>query len=73
MQMIRGYSGQQPGDPERAAAAIVQAVETPDRPLRLLLGRMALEAATAKLNTLQREFAQGAAASIAADYPDGSP
>jgi NAD(P)-dependent dehydrogenase (short-subunit alcohol dehydrogenase family) len=71
MQMIRGYSGQQPGDPERAAAAIVQAVETPDRPLRLLLGRMALETATAKLSTLQREFAQGAAVSVDADYPDG--
>ena len=40
--MIRGYSGKQPGDPVRAAAAIVEAVETPDAPLRLMLGKAAL-------------------------------
>ena len=71
MRMIRGYSGQQPGDPERAATAIMQAVEAQDPPPRLLLGRMALETATAKLTALQETFAVGAAVSIAADYPEG--
>jgi NAD(P)-dependent dehydrogenase (short-subunit alcohol dehydrogenase family) len=42
--MIRGYSGKQPGDPVRAAAAIVQAVEAPEPPLRLMLGKAALAA-----------------------------
>ncbi len=41
--MIRASSGNQAGDPVRAAAAIIAAVEAKDPPLRLLLGRMALE------------------------------
>jgi hypothetical protein len=48
MRTIRGYSGQQPGDPARAAAAIVQTVES-DHPLRLLLDKIGLETAAAKL------------------------
>ena len=71
MAMIRGYSGQQPGDPRRAAAAIVQAVEAQDPPQRLLLGRMALDAVTAKLAGMTREFDHWAAVSVAADYPPG--
>ena len=70
MQMIRGYSGQQPGDPQRAAAAIVQTVESDDPPLRLLLGKMALEAATAKLAAMKEDFDGWAAVSLAADYPE---
>ncbi|WP_295389983.1 oxidoreductase [uncultured Thiodictyon sp.] len=68
-QMIRGYSGTQPGDPERAAAAIVQAVEADHPPLRLLLGEMALQTATAKLAAMQQEIAGWAAVSRGADYP----
>ena len=71
LQMIRGYSGQQPGDPKRAAAAIVRAVEAARPPLRLLLGRMALDTASAKLAALQQEFDDWAAVSVAADYPEG--
>ena len=70
MQMIRGYSGQQPGDPQRAAAAIVQTVESDDPPLRLLLGKMALEAAIAKLAAMKEDFDGWAAVSLAADYPE---
>ena len=70
MQMIRGYSGPQPGDPQRAAAAIVQTVESDDPPLRLLLGKMALEAATAKLAAMKEDFDGWAAVSLAADYPE---
>lgn len=40
---IRGYSGAQPGDPVRAARAIVKAVEAEHPPLRLLLGAAALK------------------------------
>ncbi|HMG81427.1 MAG TPA: oxidoreductase, partial [Ferruginibacter sp.] len=40
---IRGYSGNQPGDPKRAAIAIVKAVESAKPPLRLLLGEAALK------------------------------
>ncbi|SHF58331.1 NADP-dependent 3-hydroxy acid dehydrogenase YdfG [Jatrophihabitans endophyticus] len=48
-------SGRQPGDPRRAAAAIVAAVERDEPPLRLLLGSDALAGATARWERLRRE------------------
>jgi len=46
---IRGYSGNQPGDPIRAAKAMILVTETANPPLRLLLGAAALKGARAKL------------------------
>ncbi len=66
---IRAISGKQPGDPARAAAAIVQAVEAPDPPLRLLLGKAALAAGRAKMESLTRDFESWAAVSDGADFP----
>ncbi len=40
---IRGYSGNQPGDPVRAAKAIVKAVEAENPPKNLLLGQSRFE------------------------------
>lgn len=53
---IRGNSGNQPGDPARAAQAIVKAVEAENSPLRLLLGAGALKGARMKLDQLKRDF-----------------
>ncbi len=59
-----GMDGTQPGDPDRAAAAIIEAVEADDPPLRLPLGQMALESIRAKLelqlSELERWSALGA-------------
>ncbi len=41
---VEGMDGTQPGDPAKAAAAIVRAVERDDAPLRLALGADAVEA-----------------------------
>jgi NAD(P)-dependent dehydrogenase (short-subunit alcohol dehydrogenase family) len=41
--------GTQPGDPHRAAAAIVDAVKSGEPPMRLTLGRMAIDAVRDKL------------------------
>jgi len=70
MRMIRGYSGKQPGDPARAAAAIVQAVESPEAPLRLMLGKAALAAGRGKVQSLGQDFESWAAVSEGADFPD---
>jgi NAD(P)-dependent dehydrogenase (short-subunit alcohol dehydrogenase family) len=67
---IRGYSGAQPGDPKRAAAAIIQAVEAKDPPLRLLLGKAALAGARSKVELLQRDFEAWAEVTEGADFPD---
>ena len=69
---IRGYSGKQPGDPVRAAAAIIAAVESPDPPLRLLLGKAALKGARMKLDTLKKDFDAWEKITVEADFPDGS-
>ena len=67
---ISGYSGSQAGDPVRAAEAIVEAVSSPHPPLRLLLGKMALKTARAKLDALRQEFDAWAKVTEGADYPE---
>lgn len=66
---IRGYSGNQPGDPERAAKAIIKAVEAEQPPLRLLLGVNALKGARNKLETLKKDFDTWEETTIGADFP----
>ncbi len=70
---IRGYSGQQAGDPERAAKAIFQVVESPDPPLRLLLGSAALRGARIKLDELKQDFDNWAELTCSADFPKQEP
>jgi NAD(P)-dependent dehydrogenase (short-subunit alcohol dehydrogenase family) len=67
---VRAISGKQPGDPVRAAHAIVKAVESPNPPHHLLLGNDAYEAATAKLEDLRKEFSAWEAVSRGADFPN---
>jgi NAD(P)-dependent dehydrogenase (short-subunit alcohol dehydrogenase family) len=69
---LRGYSGKQPGDPVRAARAIVDAVESPNPPHHLLLGNAAYDLAMAKLDVLRKEFAAWEAVSRGADFPKGT-
>ena len=66
---IRGYSGNQPGDPVRAAKAILKAVNAETPPLRLLLGAAALRGATNKLTELQRDFNAWEETTVGADHP----
>lgn len=69
MKMLREFSGNQPGDPVRAAKAIVQAVEAESPPLRLLLGKEALANARKKIGELQKDFDAWAEVTEAADAP----
>ncbi len=66
---IRGYSGNQPGDPARAAKAMVMITETEHPPLRLLLGAAALKGARAKVEELKHDIETWAATSEGADFP----
>lgn len=68
-ELVRGRSGRQAGDPDRAAVAIVQAVEAENPPLRLLLGKAALAGARAKVDWLRKDFEGWAAVTEAADFP----
>jgi NAD(P)-dependent dehydrogenase (short-subunit alcohol dehydrogenase family) len=66
---VRAISGKQPGDPVRAAHAIVKAVESSNPPHHLLLGNDAYEGATAKLEILRKEFSAWEAVARGADFP----
>jgi NAD(P)-dependent dehydrogenase (short-subunit alcohol dehydrogenase family) len=66
---VRAISGKQPGDPVRAAHAIVKAVESSNPPHHLLLGNDAYEGATAKLEVLRKEFSAWEAVARGADFP----
>lgn len=66
---IRGYSGNQPGDPVRAAKAMIMITETEHPPLRLLLGAAALKGARAKVEELKHDIETWAEVSEGADYP----
>ena len=67
---VRGYSGSQQGDPVRGAEAIIQAVESPEPPLHLLLGRPAYEMTVAKFKEFSAEMEKWREVSLGADFPD---
>lgn len=66
----RSASGSQPGDPVRAAAAIISAFEANEPPLRLLLGAAALKIARQRLDALRENFDAWAETTLSADFPD---
>lgn len=66
---IRSDSGKQPGDPVRAAKAILTAVESSHPPRHLLLGNNAYDSAIAKLAELREEFDIWEDLSRSADFP----
>lgn len=66
---IRGYSGNQAGDPLKAALAMIQVTETENPPLRLLLGAAALKGARIKLDELKHDFEGWASVTEGADFP----
>jgi NAD(P)-dependent dehydrogenase (short-subunit alcohol dehydrogenase family) len=66
---IREYSGKQPGNPIKAAEAMIQIVESEHPPLRLLLGKAALKGARIKLDELKQDFDAWATVTEGADFP----
>ncbi len=67
-EQLRKSRGHQPGDPHRAADAIIKAVESDDPPLHLLLGKFALDRARDTLTKRLRIFDEWEAVTLSADY-----
>lgn len=65
---IRAISGNQAGDPVKAAKAMIQVTEAENPPLRLLLGAAALKGARLKLEELRNDFETWADVSEGADF-----
>ncbi len=66
----RERSGRQQGDPVRAAEAIIEAVNSPNPPLHLLLGKPALELGYKKLEAVKKDFDTWRQTTLNADYPE---
>lgn len=63
--------GRQPGDPARAAAAILTALDSPRTPLRLPLGSDAADAVRASLDQAAADLTEWEATTRGTDYPPG--
>lgn len=62
-------SGKQPGDPARAAQAMIKVVEADNPPVHLLLGTDALKFVREKIATLTQEIDTWEALSASTDFP----
>lgn len=62
----------QPGDPAKAAAAIIDVVESERPPVRLLLGNDTIAAVEAKLDHVRSELAQWRSVSASTDFDDAA-
>ncbi len=69
MENIRKMSGNQPGDPERAAKAMIQVVESANPPMRLLLGKAAVKGLGEKIQELTHDLETWKEVSEGADFP----
>src|SRR5271157_3789119 len=69
---IQSISGSQPGDPVRAAEAIIAAVEQPNPPLRLPLGNFAYDSMRAEIEALRKEAETVETVARGADFPQGA-
>jgi NAD(P)-dependent dehydrogenase (short-subunit alcohol dehydrogenase family) len=65
---LAAMAGKQAGDPVRAAAAIIQAVESPKPPLHLVLGSDAYHRTRQMLDAFATDLETWKAVSIGADY-----
>ena len=66
---IRTVGGTQKGDPVRAARAMMDVVESPEPPLRLLLGQMALDRYRSKMKEADGDVSKWEETTLGADYP----
>ena len=62
-------NGRQPGDPVRAAEAMIKAVEAANPPVHLALGRVAYERIGAELDEQRKEVEAWREVSVNADFP----
>lgn len=66
---LERVNGRQPGDPERAAAAIVKLVHDGQAPLRLVLGKYAIDKTRKTFAAREAELKEWEAVGLATDFP----
>jgi NAD(P)-dependent dehydrogenase (short-subunit alcohol dehydrogenase family) len=68
MARYKAADGNQPGDPEKASAILIELAESPEPPLHLYLGKDAYVRASRKLQTMTTELEQWKEKTISADF-----
>ena len=68
LKMVDQKSGQEKGDPEKAAQALIAVVESENPPYHLLLGKRAYQAAYCKIDRLKKDFEEWKEITINADF-----
>ncbi|WP_052851902.1 oxidoreductase [Streptomyces avicenniae] len=68
--MVESGDGTQPGDPAKAAAAILTALDAPRTPLRLPLGADAVDAITSHLDAVREELTAWEATALSTAFDD---
>ncbi|XGV94725.1 MAG: oxidoreductase [Leptolyngbya sp. BL-A-14] len=70
LQWFKAMDGQQPGNPVKAAQAILQAVESPHPPMRLALGTDAMSLIQEKLEWVKTDLDTWQQVTVSTDYAD---
>lgn len=70
LRWFKEVDGQQPGDPAKAAQAIIQAVESPHPPMRLALGTDAMSLIQEKLQWIKTDLDTWQQVTVNTDYTD---
>ena len=68
---LNTQSGKQAGDPLRAVQAMIAVVESPNPPVHLILGAVALKCFRAKLDQWNQDIAAWEQTTLGADFPEG--
>jgi NAD(P)-dependent dehydrogenase (short-subunit alcohol dehydrogenase family) len=69
MAAMAGYSGKQPGDPAKAAQAMISVYENPTPPRHIVLGAFGIDAVTKALKARLDEIESQRSVALAADFP----
>lgn len=70
-EQVDQIDGKQPGDPVRATKAMLQVVESENPPLRLVLGKSAVEGIRHKLQSVDQDLDAWEKTALSADFPAG--
>jgi NAD(P)-dependent dehydrogenase (short-subunit alcohol dehydrogenase family) len=68
---LKTQAGKQPGDPQKAVEAIITVTESPNPPLHLILGKIALTRFRDKLSQWEKEMATWESVTLGSDFPEG--
>jgi NAD(P)-dependent dehydrogenase (short-subunit alcohol dehydrogenase family) len=71
-QRLAARNGRQPGDPEKAAHAMLALIESPNPPVHVLLGSDAWQLVNDKLDAVRTELAAWKDMTLSTDFPAGT-